>query len=313
MLCAMQQKSDQFLIIAAFAAIYFIWGSTYLANWYAIQDIPPFLMSGSRFLLAGILLYLVAAAFGAAKPTLRNLGHSFITGTLFLAIGTGGVVWAEQYIDSSMAALLIGAEPLVIVLLMWRLKAKRPSWNSGLGIILGVVGMYFLVGQPVFLGNKGSVMGLISIGISMLSWGFVAVKLNDFDLPKSRLQSSALQMIGGGLCLFLFASVSGEFADFQWTNLTSRGVYAWFYLIVFGSIITFSAFNYLLTKVSPEKVATSNYVNPIVALLLGWGINHEEITTQSFIAAGVLIFSVFLINSKLKKGSIAFKPFRLSR
>lgn len=290
---------ERVLIIAAFAAIYFIWGSTYLANWYAIQDIPPFLMCGVRFLTAGILLYVFTVVVGQSPPpSRRNWAYAFLSGALFLAIGVGGVVWAEQYIDSSMVALMIGAEPVVIVLLMWQIKSKKPSIKSIIGVSLGLVGMYLLVGQPSFIASKDSVMGLIAIGISMLAWGIVSVKLNDFDLPNSRIQSSAMQMLCGGLLLFLFSVVSGETVQFSWDNLTSRGIGAWLFLVFLGSIVGFSAFNYLLTKVSPEKVATANYVNPVVALLLGWGLNNEFISGRSLLAAAILIFSVFLINIK---------------
>lgn len=297
----MSFSKEQILIGAAFLAVYFIWGSTFLANWYAIQDVPPFMMSGSRFLVAGGLLFFTSLALGASRPSRRNVWHSFITGTMFLALGTGGVVWAEQYLDSSMAALLIGAEPLLIVLLMWSLKNKRPTWNNSLGVGLGMLGMYILIGQPVLLNEWTSVMGLIAIGISMLSWAFVSVRLNDFDLPASRLQSSALQMIGGSLSLGLFSLLSGEWRAFEWTDISTRGSLAWVYLILFGSIIAFSSFNYLLTKVSPDKVATANYVNPLVALALGWGINNEQVTAQSLVAAAILIFSVFLINTRFKR------------
>ena len=141
----MQIKQEQLLIILSFAAIYFIWGSTYLVNWYAIQDIPPFLMAGSRFLTAGLLLFGFMHLMGSPMPSRKNWWHAFITGSLFLSIGTGGVVWAEQFIDSNVAALLIGGEPLIIVLLMWQLKSKRPKWNGILGVILGMFGMYLLV------------------------------------------------------------------------------------------------------------------------------------------------------------------------
>ena len=298
-------NKERLLIIAAFAAIYFIWGATYLANWYAVQDMPPFIMSAARFFTAGLILFGVGIAMGQPLPTRRNWQQAFWVGTFFLALGTGGVVWAMQYLDSSMAALLIGGEPLVILLLMWALKSTRPKWNGVVGVSLGILGMYLLVGQPHLVANSNNVKGLIAIAISMLSWGVIAVKLNDFDLPSSRLLSSAMQMVSGGISLFIFSLWIGEYQDFSWARVTPRGVGAWIFLVLLGSIVAFSAFNYLLTKVSPDKVATSNYVNPVVALLLGWGLNNEEITPQSLLAATILIFSVFLINSKLTKFSLA--------
>lgn len=309
----MQWNREKVLIILAFAAIYFIWGSTFLVNWYAIQDIPPFLMSSARFFVAGLLLYLVMRLLGAARPTRKHWWHALLSGILFLTIGTGGVVWAEQYLDSSMAALLIGAEPLVILILMWQLQSKRPKWNGALGVSLGIIGMYLLVGQPKIIADREHVIGLIAILISMLSWGVVAVKINDFHLPESRILASAMQMIGGGLMLFLMSLFSGELNTFDPAGITTRGFLSVLYLIFFGSIVAFSAFNFLLTKVSPDKVATSNYVNPIVALLLGWGLNNEEITPQSLIAASLLIFSVFLVNSKWKTKRLSRMKPRVSK
>lgn len=294
----MQMNKERLMILAAFAAIYFIWGSTYLANWYAIQDIPPFLMCGARFLTAGVILYIFTLLLGTPSPSLRNWAYAALSGLLFLSIGVGGVVWAEQYIDSSMAALMIGAEPVVIVLLMWWVRSEKPSLNAIVGVSLGLVGMYLLVGQPTFIASWDSIKGLIAIGISMLAWGIVSVKLNDFDLPASRMQSSAIQMLCGGFILSLFSFFSGETSQFAWADLTPRGIGAWLFLVFLGSIVGFSAFNYLLTKVSPDKVATANYVNPVVALLLGWGLNQEYVSGRSLLAAGILIFSVFLVNTK---------------
>jgi len=288
---------EQLTIIGAFAAIYFIWGSTYLFNWYAIHDIPPFLMSGSRFLVAGTLLFGFTLLRGKKRPSLRNWLHAWVCGTLFLSIGTGGTVWAEQYIDSGITALMIGSEPLIITILLWQLKGKRPATVAIMGLSLGSLGMYLLVGQPAFLATADSIKGLTAIFISMLAWGIIAVKLNDFDLPESRIQASAMQMLTGGLMLLLLSGLTGEYPQFQWHELTLRGGLSWIYLVTFGSIIAFSSFNYLLSKVSPDKVATSNYVNPIVALLLGWGLNNEYISGQSLAAASLLLFSVFLINA----------------
>lgn len=296
----MKFSKEQFLIIGAFAAIYFIWGSTYLFNWYAIQDIPPFMMAGSRFLTAGIILFLFTLSIGKKFPSPKNWFHSWIAGTLFLSVGTGGVVWAEQFIDSSIAALMIGAEPLVITLLLWQLKGNKPGLKAILGLALGTTGMYLLVGQPNFVTSPEAIKGLIAIFVSMFSWGLIAVKLNDFSLPESRIQGSALQMITGGVMLLLFSFITSEHHHFQWENLTMRGSLSWLFLVFFGSIVAFSSFNYLLSKVSPDKVATSNYVNPVVALLLGWGLNNEYISTQSLVAAFILVLGVFLINTKPK-------------
>lgn len=288
--------SERWLIIAAFAAVYIIWGSTYLFNYWAIDTIPPFLMSGSRFLTAGLLLYLWGRWRGEPLPSWRQWQNSSLIGVLFLTIGTGAVVWALQWIDTGIAALIIASDPLLIMLLLWWLFGQRIRWQGIVGSLIGIVGMIILVGQPQFVDTPESRWALLAIALALIAWAFASIYVSRIDLPESRLQRSAMQMLAGGAGLALFSIVSGEASTFSWNQLSLSSSLSWLYLIFFGSIIAFSSFNYLLAKVSPEKVATSTYVNPIVALLLGWGLNGEEITTQSAIAGLVMLIGVFFIN-----------------
>lgn len=293
---------ERLLIIGAFAAIYLVWGSTYLVNYLAIQQIPPFLMCGSRFFLAGALLLATAAWWGVPWPSWRHWRNALLAGGLFLSLGTGGVVWAEQYVDTSMAALVVAFTPLIIVLLVWQIRGQAPQWNSYVGIALGVIGMALLVGQPQLSANRQTLLGLFMIGLSIFSWSLATVLLAKLHLPASKLQTSAMQMLCGGGLLLLASLLTREYATFQPQRLTSQGIGAFFYLVFAGSILAFSAFNYLLSKVPPEQVSTSNYVNPVVAMLLGWGLNHEKITAQSLLAAILLLAGVFFINASwLKK------------
>ncbi len=290
---------DKWLVPICFGLIYFVWGSTYLANWYAIQDIPPLLMSGSRFALAGIVLFFLSQFFGGSKTTPAQWKNAATLGIMFLAVGTGGMVWSEQFISSGMVALMAAIQPLFILLLMWQLHGKKPNLAGVLGTFLGMIGMTFLVGQDQFIGGEKTMLGLGIILISILSWGIASVRLSKTDMPNNKLQSAAIQMLAGGSVLLLVSVISGEAFKFQWSNVTDRGGFSWIYLVIFGSIISFSAFNYLLVKSTPDKVATANYINPVVAMFLGWFLADEIITGQSLIAAVLMLTGVVFIKTKI--------------
>lgn len=290
--------SERWLVIGAFAAIYFIWGSTYVFNYWAIETIPPFLMSASRFMAAGALLYAWGLFKGESSPSLKEWGNAFLMGNLFLSIGTGAVVWAMQWIDTNVAALLITFDPMLIMLMMWILLGQRPKGAAIIGAVIATIGMLLLIDQPQFSDSPEARFALVVVAIALVSWGLASIYVSRVSLPKSRLRSSAMQMLAGGFGLLLYSGYAGEFKGFSIWAVNQSSAWSWLYLVLFGSIIAFSSFNYLLTKVSPEKVATNTYVNPIVALTLGWAFNNEVITSQSLLAAGVLITGVFFINKK---------------
>lgn len=292
-----EQMSERWLVIAAFAAVYIIWGSTYLFNYWAIATIPPFLMSGMRFLTAGAILYAWGSWRKEPQPTLRQWRNSAVIGVLFLTVGTGAVVWALQWIDTGMAALLVAIDPLLIMLLLWWIFGQRLRWQGITGALIGIAGMAILVGQPHFVDTPESRWGLAAVAIALVAWAFASIFVSRINLPDSRLRRSAMQMLAGGTGLTLFSLVTGEAISFRWSTLSLSSSLSWLYLVIFGSIVAFSSFNYLLAKVSPEKVATSTYVNPIVALMLGWGLNGESLTNQSVLAGLVMLTGVFFINN----------------
>lgn len=292
---------ERYLIIASFATVYLVWGSTYLVNYLAIREIPPFLMSGTRFLTAGLLLFGVAALRKIPWPSLVHWKNSAWAGFMFMALGTGLVVWAEQWVDSGMAALLVSFEPLVVVVLLWIMRGQKPQLNSLLGVALGVLGMFLLVGQPQISTDRNTLIGVAGIAFSLLAWGYASIYIGQANLPTSKMQSAGMQMMGGGVSLLAMSFIFGDYKQFAWENLTGKGIFSFFYLVVLGSLLAFSAFNYLLSKVSPEKVATTNYVNPVVAMFLGWSINNEQITTRSLLAAAVMLTGVFFINGRFIK------------
>lgn len=296
-----ENKYERLLIILAFGAIYIVWGSTYLFSFYAISEIPPFMMVGYRFFIAGFIMYSVGLFFGFSKPTWIQWKNALITALLFLVFGTSGLVWSLQFVDTGISSLIVALEPLIIVFLVWKVNKQAPTWQSLLGVALGISGMLTLVWQEQFLTDEMTLIGIGIILIGLVSWGIGTILIPKLDLPKSKPQTAAMQMLIGGAVLLIFSFTIGEFNGFKIDALSSRAIYSLFFLVFFGSIISFSSFNYLLVKVSPEKVATSTYVNPVVAVSLGWGFNGEVITTQSFLAATLLLTGVvFIIKSKKK-------------
>lgn len=299
------------LLIAAFAAVYILWGSTYLAIKYAIETLPTFLMAGSRFLIAGAILF-VAARFAKdyEKPTPAQWKTSLIVGTLLLLGGNGAVVLAEHYISSSLAALLVATEPFWIVLLSWLwLKGARPNWKVALGLLVGFAGVYLLVGgqgADSTADHSHQLFGTILVIVGALCWAIGSIYGLRAPVAKSSVLASGMQMLAGGAVLLLVGTLAGE-----WTNFNIRAVSlnSWLglaYLIVFGSLIAFTAYSWLMKNAEPAMVATYAYVNPVIAVFLGWLIAGESFTAQMLIGAGIIVGSVVLITSRDKNsGEIA--------
>lgn len=304
----MSSSKNTLFIILAFFSIYVIWGSTYLLNKIAVSELPPFMLASIRFMTAGILIFLIAKLMGKSLAiTKRQLVNVFIAGFLFLTIGNGVVVWALKYVDSGFAALEISAQPLVVLILMRIFQGKKIKAMSVLGVVLGIIGIYLLVSQNQVVRKEGSILGMVMIFFCMVSWASGSLFVGNADLPRNYFVNTGYQMVAGG---FMLAVGSVLFSE-KWTL-----PYAWSQevqwsmalLIVFGSIVAFTSFNFLLKKVSPDKVATSTYVNPIIALLLGWYFLNEVVTTQSVVAAVVLLTGVYFINTKKKL--VIFARFR---
>ena len=296
----MSKSQNALLIVLAFFAIYVIWGSTYLMNKIAVHELPPFMLASVRFSVAGILIFILCKIMGIPLTiTKKQLLNSIVAGFLFLAFGNGFVVWALKYVDSGFAALEIAAQPLVILLLMRILEGKKIQTMSVVGVIIGILGIYLLVSQNQVISQENSVLGMVMIFFCMVSWAYGSLFVAKADLPKNYFVNTGFQMFTAGIILMVGSLLIGETWTFP-TTWSSPVQYAMLFLIVLGSIVAFTAFNYLLKVVSPEKVATSTYVNPIIALLLGWFFLDEQITTQSTIAAIVLLTGVYFINTRKK-------------
>lgn len=297
------------LMIAAFAAVYLIWGSTYLAMKYAIETLPSFLMAGTRFLVAGSILFIWARLSpDYQKPKLVHWRTSFIVGALLLLGGNGGVVIAQHYLPSSITALLIATEPFWIVLISWLLMGgSRPNLKVILGILIGFVGVSLLIGGRglAFGSGDGQILGVGLIILSTLAWALGSLYGLRASAPKSAILAAGMQMLSGGSLLILLGIFTGEWQTFNIIKVSANSWFALSYLIIFGSIIGFTAYSWLLKNVEPSLASTYAYVNPVVAVFLGWLIAGESFTGQMIIGAIIIVSSVVLITSRNNKNKPA--------
>jgi drug/metabolite transporter (DMT)-like permease len=292
-----EKKGTDWLLIGAFAAVYIIWGSTYLGIRYAIESFPPFFMAGTRFFAAGLILYLTGRLKGAPMPDIKEVKTSTVAGFLLLVLGNGGLVWAEQRIPSSVAALLITIEPVWIVLLLWMFKTEnKPSLLTWIGIITGMAGMVIMTGTGAGrdLIHSDS-LSIFAILISTLAWAMGSVYGTKAKFPSSPLVATGLQMLSGGIILLMISYLSGEFASVHLESVSSRSLWAFIYLIIFGSLIGFTAYAYLLKEAHPSHVSTYAYVNPVIAVILGVFVGNEKLTAQTMFAGALIIVAVMVI------------------
>jgi drug/metabolite transporter (DMT)-like permease len=286
-------------IIAAFASIYLVWGSTYLAIRYAVQTIPPFIMGGLRFLISGALLYLWARYRGAPSPTRLHWRNAIIAGGFLLLGGNGAVVWAEQFVPSGLTALLVSILPFWLVIIEWvRPPRRRPSSAVLVGLVLGFIGIVVLIG-PGNLGGHGDVrpLGALVLILGSLSWAIGSFWSRDARLPESGLLTTGMEMLGGGALLLIVGLLSGELSQLDVHRISGASAAGLIYLITFGSLIGFTSYIWLLDKVSPARLGTYAYVNPIVAVILGWAIAGERLSLRTAVAAAIVICAVALITT----------------
>jgi drug/metabolite transporter (DMT)-like permease len=286
------QKS---LVIAAFAAIYVIWGSTYLAIQMAIQSTPPLLMAGFRFVAAGLPILAYFRWKSGAKPAVSDWKNAAIVGALLLAGGNGGVVFGEQWIPSSQTSLLIATVPLCIAVLGWATGiTAAPKPAAWVGLLLGVAGVCVLF-DPFARGlSSSSQKGFAVTMFAAFTWscGSLWARKHASILPA--IQMVGMQMVCGGTILIAAGAVLGEFSDFDPASITHKSLWAFAYLVVFGSWLGFTAYVWLLRACHPARVATYAFVNPIVAVFLGWSMNGEKLTSRMLAGAAVIVAAVAL-------------------
>jgi len=290
-------------IILAFASVYLIWGSTYLAIRFAIETIPTFFMGGVRFLIAGTIVYTFLRIRGREKPSLSEWRTESIVGLLLLAIANGSVIMAEHTVPSGLASLIVATVSVWMVLLNWLWKgAPRPNLGVTSGIIIGFFGLYVLVGPSNISANLSlDPFGVFLLLFASFTWAAGSVYSKGAQHNKSLMLSAAMQMLTGGVFLMIFGSVNGEWQTLDLSAISLKSFYSLGYLIVFGSIIGFGSYVYILRHSTPDHVSTYAYVNPIIAVFLGWAFADEIIDLKVITAAVFIIFSVILI-TKFREG-----------
>jgi len=305
-------------LFAAFAAIYVIWGSTYLGIRVAVESLPPFLMAAARFLVAGAIVVGYIALTRGFRATAAQWRDNAIIGGLLCLGGNGLVSWAEVEVPSGIATLVISAGPVFIVLMDWAFQAwfrqggrdARPNLLTFVGLALGTVGLGILVGPDVFArGVTGldpwRMLGLLG---ATLFWGAGMIVMRYTRNPAEPFTASGIQMVCGSLWLLATATLTGEWGAFDPAAVTGRSVLAWAYLVVFGSLIGFSTFTWLMKHSTPAKVSTYAYVNPVVAVFLGWWILDETISSRIFLGAAVIIAGVAIITTAKSRKQLAIPP-----
>ena len=289
-------RSHRFTVILCFLSIYLIWGSTYLAIRYAVETIPPLYTAGIRHLTAGsILLFWCLAK--RLRPTWAQIRASVIIGVFFFLIGHGALHWAEQKVPSGLASLLIASEPIWVFLLS-AVAARQWHWNGALlaGIFLGLGGAGLLMGRSALTSVPGMFVGSLAVVISALSWSVGVVYSRRSHLSGNPLLLSALSLLAGSAQLLLVGTIAGEYRGFSFASVSLRSWLSLGYLIVFGSVVAFTAYNWLMEHYSPTLVATHTYINPIVAVLLGWLLAGEAVTVNVLLSAAMVISAVMLVD-----------------
>jgi drug/metabolite transporter (DMT)-like permease len=286
-------RSDSIKVALAFAAIYLVWGSTYLAIRYAVETIPPLVAAGIRHTIAGGVL-LAWACLRGYRPRREHWVAGVVLGALFFLIGHGTLHWAEQHVASGLAALLIATEPMFILVLAWAAGQQRISRISALGLAVGIVGVAILSG--VELSTKdASLLGLLAVLTGSLSWSAGVVLSPRLKLPSDALARTAVPLVCGAVMLLATAGITGEFHALHWSQVSPKSILGLGYLITFGSIVAFTAYTWLLQRCPPAVVATHTYANPVVAVLLGWLLAGEQLTARVGLASLAILGAIMLI------------------
>jgi len=286
-------RSESIKLALAFAAIYLVWGSTYLAIRYAVETIPPLVTAGIRHTIAGAILLAWACARGY-RPKREHWLAGAVVGALFFLVGHGTLHWAEQHVASGLAALLIATEPMFILVLACMSGQQKISRISALGLGVGVLGVAILTGVELSAKDT-SLLGLVAVLTGSLSWAAGVVVSPKLKLPTDALGRTAVPLVCGAAMLLATATVTGEFHSLHWANVSLKSMLGLAYLITFGSIVAFTSYTWLLQRCPPTLVATHTYANPIVAVLLGWLLASEALTLRVALASVAILGAIVLI------------------
>jgi drug/metabolite transporter (DMT)-like permease len=289
----------------AFAAVYLIWGSTYLGIRIGVESIPPFLLGGARFFIAGSLLFVWALARGARRPSALEWRRASVAGVAMLAGGNGLVTLAETHVPSSLAALMIAGVPAYVLLLDWaRPGGTRPSRQALLGILIGSLGMMLLVRPGARDLEPNHWYGVAALALAGWCWAFGSLCSRYLPQHPSSAMAGAQQMMAGGGTMLLVALGRGELAKLVPSEVSARSLGAFVYLTVFGSLVAFSAYNWLVLETSPAQLSTTAYVNPVVALVLGWVVLGETLHPLSLAGAALIVAAVVVMLTRIESRAI---------
>jgi len=302
----MSSSATRSRLLLAFAAIYLVWGSTYLGIRIAVESIPPFLMASLRFCAAGcLMLGFLRLTRGPLRLTLAQHRDNAIVGGFLLLGGNGLVSWAEQFLPSGITALIIGAQPMVMVLTEWGWKGgKRPSLPIFLGLLLGFAGVAWLA-APWEAGNTGAVPlpGVLAVLVACVSWAIGSIYGRNARSGADPFTASGLQMLWGSALLALTALIRGEWSQWVPSQVTAASWGAVVYLTLVGSLVGFSCFAWLMKHSTPARVSTYAYVNPVVAVFLGWLVLHEPVGPRTLAASAVIVAAVVIVTVQRRRGA----------
>ena len=295
-------KQTKTLIILAFFAVYVFWGGTYLGMKFALESFPPFIMAGIRHFTAGVILTSFAYFKKENFPKFNEIRNGAIVGTLLLVGGNGLVAFAEVRVPSSIASLIIASVPIWISLLNWvGNDHKRPGFWETLALSLGILGIALMAFQGQDTSQNIDLLGIIILLIASLSWSFGSLFSRNQSMPKSSFYSVSIQMLTGGVLLFILSFSLQEAQTVEWLAITPKALWAMLYLIFFGSILAYTAYLWLLKQVNPTLASTNAFVNPVVALGLGWFFANERLSTQALFASILIVIAVVILTFKKGK------------
>lgn len=281
-------------VAAAFATLYIVWGSTYLAIGIAVKALPPLLMASARFFVSGAILTTYCVIRSPERLSLKQIGAAGLVGALLLS-ANGLVCWAELTVPTGMAALIVATMPLWMVVLEWLFfGGSQPRGSVMLGLGLGLGGVYLLI-SPSGISGPAPFAGIGALLLGCVFWAVGSLYSRRAPMPKSSLLATGLEMIAGGFVLGVGGLVRGEAAVFRWSNVTGTSLAAWAYLVTFGSLLGFTAYIWLLKVSTPTRVSTYAYVNPTIAVLLGWLLGKERLSTNMLAGGAIILASVGLI------------------
>lgn len=287
----------------ALITLYIVWGSTYLGIKVAIETIPPFFHAGIRFLVSGLIILAWQKAAKQEMPTRKQWVSTAIIGTLLLLGGNGLVAWAEQFIPSGIAALIIATVPLSLVIMeALRPGGIKPTWQAIVGLVIGFIGIFILAGPSEISGSQSNLdpFGVAALLTATVLWALGSIYSKTADLPKASMVTTGAEMLMGSIGLFIVSLLTGELNGWDPSGVSTRSIIGVVYLIFIGSIVGFGSYIWLLQNAPISLVATYAYVNPIVAVLLGYFFGNEALEPRTWIAAAIIIGAVIFINSKGK-------------